>query len=58
MSVCKVGAALFLLSPSFTNLDQPMYFLTCRHNIWQGEKTLKDHTLILSYISRIDHPKK
>lgn len=28
MSVCKVGAALFLPSPSFTPSDQSMYFLT------------------------------
>lgn len=28
MSVCKVGAGLFLPSPSSTPLDQSVYFLT------------------------------
>lgn len=28
MAVCKVGAALFLPSPSFTPLDESVYFLT------------------------------
>lgn len=36
MSVCKVGAALFLPSPSFTPLDQPMYFLTLQMQYMAG----------------------
>lgn len=36
MSVCKVGAALFLPSPSFTPLGQPMYFLTLQTQYMAG----------------------
>lgn len=36
MSVCKVGATLFLPSPSFTPLDQPMYFLTLQTQYMAG----------------------
>lgn len=38
MSVCKVGAALFLPSPSFTNLGQSMYFLTLQTQYMAGRE--------------------